>query len=112
MSGPTLFTLGDTPISLAGTSASIDGMTSIGTLNAGTSHHFINNGNESMTITPGGSVGIGTNEPSSMLHISGPVTNTTAYSITNPLLKLTQTNTGSPEFTGIVIECNENKSYW
>ena len=31
MSGPTLFTLGDTAISLAGTSASIDGMTSIGT---------------------------------------------------------------------------------
>ena len=83
MSGPALFKLGDTTINLAGTSASIGGMTSIGTsiiksvndingltLNSGTSHHFITNGTEKMTITPGGSVGIGTDAPSSLLEVA------------------------------------------
>ena len=81
MSGPTLFTLGDTAISLAGTSASIGGMTSVGTsiitainndsltLNSGTSHHFITNGTEKMTITPGGNVGVGIAEPTTTLHL-------------------------------------------
>lgn len=83
MTGPTLFKLGDTNINLAGTSSSIDGMTSIGTsiitaknneslsLNSGTSIFFDTNDNNSMMITPGGSVGIGTNEPSTLLDING-----------------------------------------
>jgi hypothetical protein len=81
MTGPILFKLGDTNINLAGTSDSMGGMTSIGTsiittknnesltLNAGTSIFFDTGGSERMRITPGGSVGIGTNEPLSNFHV-------------------------------------------
>ena len=88
MLGPALFKLGDTTINLAGTSASIGGMTSVGTsiiksandingltFNSGTSHHFITSGTEKMTITPGGSVGIGIDEPVLRTQIHGPVDN-------------------------------------
>ena len=82
MAGPTLFTLGNTAISLAGTSGSIGGMTSIGTsiitatdsltLNSGTSIFFDDSSNNHiMTITPGGSVGIGTSTPTGVLDING-----------------------------------------
>ena len=81
MEGPILFKLGDTNINLAGTSASIEGMTSIGTsiittknnesltLKAGTSIFFDANDSHRMTITPDGSMGIGTDAPLSNFHV-------------------------------------------
>jgi hypothetical protein len=52
-----------------------------------------------------GDVGIGTKTPTGKLHIRGSVTNTTAYSTTSPLLRLTQTNAADPyDFVGMVIE--------
>jgi len=83
MSGPALFKLGDTTINLAGTSSSMGGMTSIGTsiitaknddsltLKAGTSIFFDTSDNNAMTITPGGSVGIGTYTPYHPLFVKG-----------------------------------------
>ena len=81
MTGPILFKLGDTNINLAGTPASMGGMTSIGTsiitatnnesltLKSGTSIFFDTNDSHRMTVAANGSIGIGTNEPLSKLHV-------------------------------------------
>jgi len=58
-----------------------------------------------MTLDTSGNVGIGTTSPSGKLNISGSVTNTTSYSNSSPLLRLTQTNGNTPwDWASIVME--------
>jgi hypothetical protein len=79
---------------------------------------FVTNGSNRLAIDSAGvfnyqgnkivnasNVGIGTDNPDAKLHISGSVTNTTAFSVASPLLRLTQTNGDTPwDWASIVLE--------
>ena len=90
---------------------SANGDWQLGTNNAGNgtsgNHFFLYEaGSYRFTVQKGtGNVGIGQQSPTGKLHISGSVTNTTSYSTSSPLLRLSQTNAATPwDFTAIVLE--------
>jgi hypothetical protein len=92
-----------------GTSATVSGNDVISFVTVGANRLVIDSAGTSNyqgnKIVNTSNVGIGTDNPDAKLHISGSVTNTTAYSTASPLLRLTQTNAASPwDFTGIVLE--------
>jgi hypothetical protein len=115
MSGLKLFSLGSLDITTGGSSASVAGLTEVGTsivkglentgltLDSGSSIYFDTNESNRMIITPGGSVGIGTSNPISELAVAGKIAITS---------ELGASPTPPPDRNGWFYTKNDGAVYW